>query len=234
MPAIDGPQKKVFELEPAETPDPKKTHRYEWNFIISYGSLDVLTRLERNPHAKDQGIEIISIKGHDIPCRPCLEFKIRRAEHKRTTHTYVWGQESCTEILRAVNENVPGMPPHVEQDFIWFMDVHSGFSFVTSLETTVKTPQLTDGFLTKMENQLGHKTYWFFSDNAGEYTSRVMREMLADMNINHVAIIVHKREENHWRKVQQNDNERRKDCTEIGENELAVLDVGISTCYGQT
>lgn len=47
----------------------------------------------------------------------------------------------------------------------------------------LETPMVINKFLNKMENTFGTKPNWLISDNAGEYTSAVVVDMLGDMDV---------------------------------------------------
>lgn len=55
---------------------------------------------------------------------------------------------------------------------------------------------MIEEFLTKMENTFRRNPYWLMSDNAGEYTSTILVEMLGDIDIKHVPIVPQNAEEN--------------------------------------
>lgn len=46
------------------------------------------------------------------------------------------------------------------------------------------------------ETAMGEPPRWLINDNAGEYTSEVVQEMLGDMNITHIPEIPHNSDEN--------------------------------------
>lgn len=47
-----------------------------------------------------------------------------------------------------------------------------------------------------MEKTFGTTQVWLISDNAGEYTSKVLTDMLGDMDIRSLSTVTHNSEEN--------------------------------------
>ena len=172
---------------------PAKLAKYNWHLILNHASPQVLARLARNPFLTEPSLEAVRSTRHDITCKPFLETKMRRAPHRRTDQHYARGQAIPSDILGPIN--IPGIPHDQHRYFISFIDMNSRYAYVSPLTVRSETTQLIDSFLSKMQKQFGHVPTCFISDNAGEYMSRTVETMLADMDIAYVPIIAHNPEE---------------------------------------
>lgn len=189
----EQPREAAFQL-PAHQPAPaNKMPKYQWHLILNHASPEVLTKLARNPHIRIPELDTVTTT-HDMTCRGCFEGKLARAPHRRKAHSYKRGEAVSTDIFGPLT--LPGMPPTVKRYFITFVDAYSRYAYVQPIGKRAEAAQLIQEFLTRMQKSLGHTPCWLVSDNAGEYMSSVVADILADMDVEHLPVIAYNSEEN--------------------------------------
>lgn len=80
--------------------------------------------------------------------------------------------------------------------FITFVDVASRYAYVTPLNVGSKTPALLKRFLDNVKKAFGAFPACFISENTEEYMSKVVEDMLVNMDVTHVPIVPQNQEEN--------------------------------------
>lgn len=137
-----------------------------------------------------------------MTCGTCLKTKLRRAPHKRKEHNYMPGEAFCSDILGPIRppQQAVGQDAakHAGQElyFISFVDVATRYAYVTPIRSRDKTAQIIDRFLNNFATRWGRAPKWLITDTAGEYTSKVVLEILGDMDIEHVPTVAYNPKEN--------------------------------------
>lgn len=79
--------------------------------------------------------------------------------------------------------------------FIAFIAVKSQYTYVKPLTLLSDTPNIIKAFVDKIQESYGRTPGWLISDNTGDYISKVVKQMLEYMDINHVPNVPHNFEE---------------------------------------
>lgn len=176
--------------EQGDRPSKQKRNVYEWHLVLNHASPKKPTQIAKSSHTTEREIENLR-PDRAMTCEPCLRTKTKRAPHKRKQHHYQPGEAFCSDILGPIrtdnlNTDITG-PERKQQEmyFITFTDVATRYVYVTPLRTRDKTAQLIDRFLTNFKQKWGRAPTWLITDNSWEYTSHIVMEILAEMNIEH-------------------------------------------------
>lgn len=92
--------------------------------------------------------------------------------------------------------NIRNIPQHFKHYFISFIEVSTRYAYVQPLHSRAETAKVINSYLNKIQPSFRRKPEWLISDNAGEYTSKVLTGMVGDMDISHVPTIPYNSEEN--------------------------------------
>lgn len=110
------------------------------------------------------------------------------------THNYLLVQAVIRDIIGPLN--IPGMPAVFQRYFIAFIKASSRYTYVKLLTVRSETPNVIQMFLDEMQETYGQPPYWLISHNTVEYMSKVVEQILGDMDVHHVPIVPNNSEEN--------------------------------------
>lgn len=183
----------IFDHGEQHPPDDSKLAKYKWHMIMNHATPDALTRLARDPHLHEPSLDAVT-STNDITCGACMQSKLVRAAHKRTTHFYKKGEAISTGIM--VPLKILGLPPGEERYFISFIDTATRYAYVALLNTRAATAKTIQTILSQIHNSTGKAPRWLITDNAGEHISDIVSKTIADMSIENIPALPYNSEEN--------------------------------------
>lgn len=120
-----------------------------------------------------------------------------KANYKR--RTFVENHEHEREEF-FINENLgllnnERLSDGLERYFISFINLYSRFAYVEPVDFRANTPEILTTFLHQVTESFGKPRTRFISDNVGKYMISVVEQNLGTMDITHVQIVRHNKEE---------------------------------------
>lgn len=92
--------------------------------------------------------------------------------------------------------NIKGMKSKFQRYFISFIELTTRYAYTQPIQSRAEAPKIISKFLDTMQDQCQRKPRWLITDNAGEYTSTKIAEILKERNIQHLPTVPQNSEEN--------------------------------------
>lgn len=112
----------ALHVEQNEVNDTSKELKYERNLIVNHAQPRKLKKLVKKPYLSIPGLTEEASTRHELTCRACMESKMKRVKHKRTTNHYARGEAFSIDIMGPLLVTI--LLTDVERYFIYFIDVH--------------------------------------------------------------------------------------------------------------
>lgn len=115
---------------------------------------------------------------------PCKETKTKRAQVKARENKLNWVKRSEATLWpllehRRYQEKFRRESSNKELYFILFTSVKTRYAYVTSLSNRHKKAGIIDKLLSKFISKWGKPQKWLTKDNAGQYISRAVIDIIA-------------------------------------------------------
>lgn len=127
--------------------------------------------------AKDDLMPLPSILKQNPPpitCSDCQQSKMRPKPHQRTTRNYEVAQSISSDIRGPISP----MSTQGNRYFVTFLDTHSRYLTVFFLPNRKQIPEFTSKMTQMVKKKHGHRPQLLRTDNAKEYQSSTMNNLL--------------------------------------------------------